>query len=146
MARRVNIGRRELFVDTSAWIPLLQERHPDHVRLQAPVVAAVRAGARLVTSNLVLAETYTFLRYRRHREVALEFLRAARKSPNLVVTSTEDLEERAQAAWLERFSDQDFSFADAVSFAVMQDRDIACAVTLDKHFIVAGFDVIPDLR
>jgi predicted nucleic acid-binding protein len=45
--------------------------------------------------------------------------------------------------WLERFDDQDFSLTDAVSFAVMSSRGIAEAITLDRHFVVAGFRVVP---
>jgi predicted nucleic acid-binding protein len=33
--------------------------------------------------------------------------------------------------------------ADAVSFAVMTDRGIADALTLDHHFAVAGFSMVP---
>ena len=41
--------------------------------------------------------------------------------------------------WLARYDDQGFSFADAVSFAVMTERGIREALTLDRHFVVAGF-------
>jgi predicted nucleic acid-binding protein len=47
------------------------------------------------------------------------------------------------AEWLERYDDQDFSFADAVSFAVMTERGITDALTLDRHFQGAGFRVLP---
>lgn len=94
----------------------------------------------MVTTNLVLAETHTLLLYRGHRAAALTFLRAVRESPNLIVSSTPALEQRALADWLEPFEDQDFSFTDAVSFAVMAERRIARALTLDAHFATAGFE------
>ena len=143
MPRAASSGRRELFVDTSAWIPLLLKRHADHSRVRTVLLKAVRVGGRAVTTNLVLAETFTFLRYRGHFEVALQFIRAVRKPPNIVVTSTEELEQRAAMDWLQRFEDQDFSFTDSVSFAVMQDRGITRALTLDHHFLAAGFEVVP---
>ena len=37
----------------------------------------------------------------------------------------------------------DFSLADAVSFAVMKARKIREALTLDAHFGVAGFAMVP---
>ena len=52
------------------------------------------------------------------------------------------LEERAMAEWLEQFEAQDFSFADAVSFAVMRSRRIRNALTLDRHFAIAGYTML----
>ncbi len=56
--------------------------------------------------------------------------------------STELLEERAVEDWLEPYADQDFSFTDAVSFAVMAERGIAEAITIDSHFAAAGFRMV----
>jgi predicted nucleic acid-binding protein len=44
---------------------------------------------------------------------------------------------------LARYSDQDFSLTDAVSFAVMRQRRIEEAFTFDNHFSTAGFVVLP---
>ena len=137
---RKHRGKSCLFVDTSAWVPLLLRRHPDHAALTSALRQRVARGERIVATNLVLAETYTLLLYRGHRAAALTFLQAARELPNVVVTSTPDLERRAVTEWLEPYDDQDFSFADAVSFAVMKERRIARALTLDKHFVTAGFE------
>jgi predicted nucleic acid-binding protein len=73
------------------------------------------------------------------REAALGFLRAVRESPNEVVTSTPDVEDRA-AYWLERnpfeaYGDvYSFSLVDAVSFEVMKTRGIREVLTLNQHF------------
>jgi len=134
---------RELFVDTSAWYPLLLKAHPDHTRVAAALRGTIKSGERAVTTNLVLAETYGLLLSRGHRLAAITFLEAVRKVPNVVVTSTEELEQQALKDWLMPFEDQDFSFADAVSFAVMQERGIRRAVTFDAHFATAGFEMIP---
>jgi len=40
---------------------------------------------------------------------------------------------------LRRYKDQDFSYVDAVSFAVMQQREISEAFAFDHHFTTAGF-------
>jgi predicted nucleic acid-binding protein len=136
-------GSRELFVDTSAWYALLLKAHPDHTRVAAALRGTLKSGERAVTTNLVLAETYALLLSRGHRAAAITFLAAVRKIPNVVVTSTEELEQRALSDWLMPFDDQDFSLADAVSFAVMQERGIRRAVTFDAHFAIAGFEMIP---
>ncbi len=133
----------EVFVDTSAWYPAVVKNHPDHRRVAAALTRAVGHGKRVVTTNLVVAETHALLLRRASRSVALAFARTVRLPPNLVVCSDPDLEAVALGDWLERFSDQDFSFTDAVSFAVMAARGIAEALTLDHHFGVAGFRVLP---
>ncbi len=133
----------ELFVDTSAWYPIAVPSHSDHEILAEALEVQIRRGRRIVTTNLIVAETYALLLSRTHRQAALGFVRAVRKSPNEVVTATPDLEERAITHWLERYDDQDFSLADAVSFEVMSGRGIREALTLDRHFSAAGFVMIP---
>lgn len=133
----------ELFVDTSAWYPLADPRHPDHTDLAGELTERVRAGTRIATTNLVVAETHALLLRRVGRDGALRFLREVRREPLLVEPSTPDLERRAAEEWLERFEDQPFSLTDAVSFTVMSDRGIKEALTLDRHFAAAGFIMVP---
>jgi predicted nucleic acid-binding protein len=135
----------ELFVDTSAWYPVAVPNHPDHRRLADALTAAIRGGQRVVTTNLIVAETYALLLVRTRREAALAFLRTVRQSPNEVVSATPELEDRAITHWLERYEDQDFSLADAVSFEVMAARGIREVMTLDHHFSAAGFVMVPAL-
>ena len=92
-----------------------------------------------MTTNLVVAETHALLLRRVGGPTALTFVRTVYESPNVVVHSTRDLEAAAERNWLARFADQDFSLTDAVSFAVMTERRIREALTLDAHFAVAGF-------
>ena len=129
----------EFFIDTSAWYPLIVARHPDHARLASALRALIRNHRRLVTTNLVVAETHALLLRRVGRTTALTFLQTVGESPNVVVRSSRELEAAAERDWLTRYDDQDFSFADAVSFAVMTERGIRDALTLDHHFVVAGF-------
>ena len=129
----------EFFVDTSAWYPLIVAKHPDHTSLSSALRALIRNHRRLVTTNLVVAETHALLLRRIGRATALTFLQTVGESPNIVVRSSRELEAAAERDWLIRYDDQDFSFADAVSFAVMTERGIREALTLDHHFVVAGF-------
>ncbi len=133
----------ELFVDTSAWFPLAVRGHPDHARVAAALRQRRRAGARLLTTNLVVAESHALLLRRIHRGAALAFLRQVGLAGDLVVSSTPELELRAREDWLERFADQDFSLVDAVSFSLMAERGIREALTLDRHFTAAGFAMVP---
>jgi len=130
-------------VDTSAWYPLADPRHPDHDRLVPLLRERVMDGIRVVTTNLVVAETHALLLRRTGPAPALRFLREIRRKPLVVESSTAELEAEAVDHWLGRFPDQAFSLTDAVSFAVMTSRGIDEALTLDRHFTVAGFMVRP---
>ena len=53
-----------------------------------------------------------------------------------------DLVTAAVSAWLERFRDQRFSLADAVSFEVMSQDSLEQAFAFDRHFRTAGFEML----
>lgn len=134
----------EFFVDTSAWYPLLVEAHPDHRRVATALRSRIAGRRRLVTTNLIVAETHALVMRRAGARVALAFVSTVAQAPNLIVRSNEELEQAAVSNWLEPYRDQDFSFADAVSFAVMAERGIEEALTLDHHFAIAGFRAAGD--
>ena len=132
-----------LFVDTSAWYPLADGAHPDHRRLARPLRAKVHQGAEIVTTNIVVAEAHALLIRRVGRRAGLAFLRAVRKAPTRIEYVTPEREAAAIRNWIERFSDQPFSLADAASFVVMAELGIREALTLDHHFMTAGFITLP---
>lgn len=136
----------ELFVDTSAWYPAAVRSDPNHAAVVRALRDRVRAGTRVVTTNLIVAETHALLLRRFGRDQALAFIAGVGNAPNLVVTSTRDLERAAQVDWLEAFDEQTFSLTDAVSFAVMAERGITEALTLDRHFRTAGYRTVPASR
>ncbi len=132
----------ELFVDTSAWYPLVVQSHPDHERLSEALRSRVHRRDRVVTSNLVVAESHALVMRRAGIDTGLRFLQLVRASPNVVVTSSAALEARAVNDWILRYTDQPFSMVDAVSFAIMAERGTRSALTLDRHFMVAGFEMV----
>ncbi|MDI3281534.1 MAG: PIN domain-containing protein [Bacillota bacterium] len=132
----------ELFVDTSAWVALA-DSDDQHHRAARETYLQLLARGRLLTTNLVLAESYTLLRRHLDAERALKFLASVRSSPRIeVLYSTRELEAAAEAL-LRRYSDHLFSYTDAVSFGCMQARGIREAFTFDRHFSVAGFRLVP---
>jgi len=132
----------ELFVDTSAWYPLVVRSHPDHARLSAALRASIGRRERIVTSNLVVAESHALIMRRAGIASGLHFVQLVRASPNIVVASTEALENAAITNWLMRYADQPFSMVDAVSFAIMAERGTRTALTLDRHFATAGYRMV----
>jgi predicted nucleic acid-binding protein len=131
----------ELFVDTSGWYPLALRTSPDHRAVADALRRHVARGARIVTSNLIVAETHALLLRRVGRRAAMTFVHHVGEPPNLVVYATPELNRVALRDWLDRFDDQAFSLTDAVSFAIMTERRIRTALALDPHFRIAGFDI-----
>jgi predicted nucleic acid-binding protein len=126
-----------IFVDTSFWVAEAyprDRRHDDAGRL-----ALARSTERLVTSNLVLGETWTFLRRRTGHQFAFSLLDVARASGN-VATETVDpnLEDEAWR-WLRVHDERPYSFLDATSFALMRKLRITDALAFDGDFAAAGF-------
>lgn len=74
---------------------------------------------------------------------AVHFLKSIHISPRLeLVYSNLNVELNAEAI-LTHYTDQDFSFVDAVSFVIMRERGIMQAFAFDHHFLISGFLLIP---
>ena len=69
----------------------------------------------------------------------MRFLAKVQKLPRLIKIYSDPVMEAQAEAILRQFADQDFSYVDAVSFAVMQQREISEAFAFDHHFTTAGF-------
>lgn len=134
---------REVYVDAGAWIAITDTRDKYHKAGSDLYKRLLTERRILVTTNLVVAEAYIIIRRTGGYEPAMRFLRSLRDSVRLrKVYSDAALEAEAEEI-LERFADQDFSLADAVSFVVMKDREIEEAFAFDQHFVTAGFGLLP---
>jgi predicted nucleic acid-binding protein len=125
------------FVDSSFWIAEAVPRDRRHG--EAARLATEYAARRLVTSNLVVAETWTFLRRRVGHRFAIAWLERARSSRDLTLERVgEDLETDAWR-WRGAHDERPYSFVDATSFAVMRKLRIREALAFDGDFAAAGF-------
>ena len=129
-----------VFVDTGAWYALADSDDADHMAAAAFLAANTLP---LVTTNFVFSETVTLLRYRIGYSAARSFGQKLKES-NLVrvVAVTPADEERAWEIFT-KYRDQDFSFVDCTSFAVMERMKLATAFAFDRHFSVMRFTVVP---
>lgn len=130
-----------VFVDTGAWFALADRSDQCHSKA-IDLFSNLLPSRQLVTSNLVIAETQVLIRRNLGHDAAIRFLVNINESPRIQkVYSDENLEETALGI-LKKFSDQDFSFVDAVSFSIMKKGSIPEAFGFDSHFIVAGFSLL----
>ena len=96
----------------------------------------------VVTTNLVVGETWTLLRQRASHRTAVGFIDRVELLVSagklLVHTVTGDEESRAWR-WLRRHDERVYSFVDATSFEVMRARRLHEALSFDNDFTAAGF-------
>ncbi len=135
-----------VFVDTGGWIALLSRDDAHHQAAVAIWAEVLRRFRRVVVTNLVIAESYTFLRRHVGFPTAWALLDRLAATPRLeVVYADADLEREARSL-LQQYRDHDFSYTDAVSFAVMRKIGVDRAFGFDRHFLAAGFSLIPASR
>ena len=136
---------REVFVDTSAWIAASNTGDMHHSAAAAEYRRLLAGRYRFVTTNLVIAEAYIIIRRSGGHAQAMRFMRSLRGSPRLERVCSDAALEALAEAILEKHADQDFSYTDAVSFAVMQPRGLQQAFTFDSAFATQGFEMLPGI-
>jgi uncharacterized protein len=126
-----------LFVDTSYWVAssMRADRHHD----EAVRLLRGRGDQRLVTSNHVLGETWTFVRRREGHRGAVALLDRVLETPRLRVEDVPPALEREAWSWLRRRDEREYSFVDATSFALMRRLKVREALAFDGDFTAAGF-------
>jgi predicted nucleic acid-binding protein len=126
-----------IFVDTSFWVGLINRRDARHE--QATRLLAAHADDRLVTTNQVRGETWTFLRRRAGHGAAVRFLDALAASPRVEVLRVSETAEADAEQWLRRRHDRELSWVDATSFATMRELRTTSTFAFDGDFAAAGF-------
>jgi uncharacterized protein len=135
--------QEDIFVDTGAWFALADEDDIHHKDASSIFPVLLKTSKRLLTSNLVIAESYVLILKELGHNAAIDFLKGINGSPRIIrIHSTSDMEQEAEAI-LTKYTDQDFSYTDAVSFAIMNKQNIKKAFSFDKHFQTMGFVKIP---
>lgn len=129
------------FADTSwwvAWVLVSDSRHGD----ARGMIHHLGSTEQIVTTNLVVGESWNYLRSRDSHRAAVAFLDEIDlyQSDGKVTLHqvTPEQEEKAWT-WLRRHNERAYSFVDATSFQVMRDRRLREALAFDQDFAAAGF-------
>jgi predicted nucleic acid-binding protein len=131
------MGTLTTFVDTSAWLALVDADEERHGEAAVVWRFLLERDAPLVTTNYVLVETYA-LTQRRLGQAAVRVLADELLPVAEVEFVGRDTHDRAMAAVIAA-NRRDLSLVDAVSFDVMRRRGISRAFAFDRHFTEAGF-------
>lgn len=133
----------DIFVDTGAWVALADADDAHHRKAAAVYPSLLSSSRKLITTNLIIAETYILILKELGHTAAVTFLENIKSSPRIErVHSSAAIETEAEEL-LVKYRDQDFSYTDAVSFIIMKKYRAKKAFTFDRHFIAAGFMTVP---
>jgi predicted nucleic acid-binding protein len=130
-------------VDTSALLALARRRDQHHARAVEIADRHLAAGGQYVGTTLVLGELHSHLLYLRGpRDARAVLLHLLDDPVHEWVEVPASLVREAVVNCLARYPDQHFSIVDAVSFEVMRRMGLRQAFAFDRHFEVAGFEVL----
>jgi predicted nucleic acid-binding protein len=126
-----------LLFDTGAVVALVNRRDQWHDQAVDRLRRLERLGHSLLLTNFLVGEIYALLLSRLGGDVARRWLR---ENDVVVERVTERDEARARSILL-RFTDKDFSYVDATSFALMERLGLSSAFSFDRHFGQYGLDL-----
>jgi predicted nucleic acid-binding protein len=132
-----------LFVDTAGWIACADATDAAHRPANEARDRWMEQGGLLLTTDYVVDETLTLLRFRLGLPAAEAWWQQVDASPRLrweVITIARA--EKAREIFF-GYRDKDFSFTDCTSFAVMRELKVREALTTDHHFAQIGFVTRP---
>jgi hypothetical protein len=130
-----------IFVDTGAWIAVTDASDQYHRQAVKMYALLKKQRKRFVTTDYVIDETVTRLRYDAGHPSALRYLdllaQAQGKGTLRIVYNTEAIFQEAITVF-RRYDTIDASLTDCVSFVVCQQLEIPYAFSFDKHFPIMG--------
>lgn len=137
------MSKKIVFVDTGAWLALADQSDQYHDKAVAQVKRLVDDNHELITTNLVIHETFMLLSRRISRKAAVAFLDEIYTDSNVQIFHSDHTVEKEAYETIRKYTEQDFSVADCVSFAIMKREGLKRAFTFDKHFKTMRFSVEP---
>lgn len=129
-----------VFIDTGAFLARHLVRDANHER--SLVVWKQISSRPCFTSNHVIDETLTLLARRADYSFAAARAQNFYSSSSLEILFSTREDEIEAIRIFRKLSDQQVSFTDCTSFALMRRYGIGTAFSFDQHFARAGFEMI----
>ena len=132
-----------MFVDTAAWVAAADAADAAGSAVRKARDQWLSDGGVLTTTDYVIDETLTTIRFRLGLDAAEAWWRTIDGSARLRIESIDEARRERALSLFFRYRDKRFSFTDCCSFVLMRELQIRRALTLDHHFRKAGFEVVP---
>lgn len=134
-----------IFVDSSAWIALLNARDQHHDEAKTIFDSLPQRRMRIITTDYVIDETITRLRYDSSHSEAVKFLNfidsIEQQGLLTIVSIDSSLFQEARRLFVQLDS-ASLSFTDCASFAVCQKHEIVESFAFDSHFEMMGIPML----
>ncbi|HZM03241.1 MAG TPA: PIN domain-containing protein [Candidatus Saccharimonadales bacterium] len=138
------MAAHEVFVDTSSLYSLLDRSEASHAATARIVARLARMGTKLIVSDYIITETINLANARGGHFVAARVLDLIEQSNGIRLEWIGMTRFDRTKIFFRKHYDHGYSFTDCTSFVLMAELQIAQALTLDRHFIEAGFRVMPE--
>jgi predicted nucleic acid-binding protein len=135
-----------VFVDTGAWIGIAVARDQTHASAASYARNLAVRKTPLLTTNYVLGEAYTRIRYDDGDAKALAFdtlLREMIRQRRLSIGWITPAIHEEALELLRRYSDDRFSIVDCASFVVARRKKVREVFGFDRDFVTLGFTLKP---
>ena len=136
------MASRGVFGDTSFFFALVAKRDPAHRPAVVAYEKLLKSGVRVVTTDYVVDETLTLTKARIDARTTLTLLDRMERSEAIDLKMLSGERFLASKQYFRKHSDHGYSFTDCASFVVMDELEIRAALTTDRHFKEAGFEVL----
>lgn len=135
-----------IFVDSSAWIGIVMKEDQYHEKAVGIFDRLTESWEILVTTDYILSETYTYLRYHTRNFKQIHTFNSMiqeteEKKLLLLRWVTEKTFKEAGNLFIQRL-EQGFSFVDCVSFVVAKELKITDIFSFDRDFTLMGFKLL----
>ncbi|MFP4219190.1 MAG: type II toxin-antitoxin system VapC family toxin [Phormidium sp.] len=131
------------FLDISYILALEILNEDAHQKVLQSWLILAQSKPYLFTTTYIFDETVTFFNSRNLHSKAIEVGERLLKSPDIELIQIDNNLFRLGWQYFKKYKDKSYSLTDCLSFVVMEQQEIAAALTLDRHFIQAGFQVLP---
>ena len=130
-----------IFVDSGAWIALVSQRDQHYNDAVTIFNDSVQQRTQFLTTDYVIDETVTRLRYKVNHSIAVQFLNLIESSKvtgRLTVTEIDSVLFQTADRLFRQYDTAELSFTDCTSFVVCRRRNISETFAFDQHFPMMG--------
>lgn len=140
------MAKSEVFIDTSALYAFVDRNDAGHKNARDAVARLATAGRQFIVTDYVVAETVNLANARGGSLVANRVLDLMEQTAGIRLEWIDPPRFDLTKSFFRKHADHDYSFTDCSSFVVMRELRVTEALTTDKHFREAGFQVLLPLR
>ncbi len=132
----------KLFIDTSALIALADRTDQYHVQA-TQFLRTASSAPELHTSNYVLNEVITRLRFTAGVRIAVEFAESIQGSRLYTIHPIDQRIETLALAVLKKYADHPLSFTDCTTIVLMEQLRLTRIFAFDEDFRKVGYLLVP---